>query len=213
MKTISIHAPPRGATTQRSFLTNWTTFQFTPLREGRPDTKEFLDELDDISIHAPPRGATRRTKRREKWSNYFNSRPSARGDLRCRRFCGFSLFQFTPLREGRLNHGKNAIFMRKFQFTPLREGRHVHVDEEGFATVFQFTPLREGRRRRTRFVPIALRFQFTPLREGRQARYIKGFRAWRFQFTPLREGRLPPSFIVLFAQISIHAPPRGATLS
>ena len=56
-------------------------------------------------------------------------------------------------------------------------------------------------------------FQFTPLREGRLIRVTRSSRSVLFQFTPLREGRragngnrlLPP-------EISIHAPPRGATV-
>ena len=34
-------------------------------------------------------------------SSYFNSRPSARGDLMARVFEPDGVFQFTPLREGR----------------------------------------------------------------------------------------------------------------
>ena len=57
-----------------------------------------------ISIHAPPRGATN-------------------------------------FRQGRK---KVTIF----QFTPLREGRHCHIISAGDKFLFQFTPLREGRRTR-----------------------------------------------------------------
>ena len=55
---ISIHAPPRGATTKT--ITN------------------FQKSL--ISIHAPPRGATENEALRFRQNAYFNSRPSARGD-------------------------------------------------------------------------------------------------------------------------------------
>ena len=34
---ISIHAPPRGATQFELTLLAWCAFQFTPLREGRPN--------------------------------------------------------------------------------------------------------------------------------------------------------------------------------
>ena len=77
--TISIHAPPRGAT-----LSGWiaslaqTRFQFTPLREGRRERWHFSSCVT-ISIHAPPRGATHAQHCME----------------------GLFLFQFTPLREGR----------------------------------------------------------------------------------------------------------------
>ena len=57
-KKISIHAPPRGAT--RSFGSSSSIsekFQFTPLREGRL-VANGSSVLLMISIHAPPRGAT-----------------------------------------------------------------------------------------------------------------------------------------------------------
>ena len=101
---ISIHAPPRGATYKVHFQRKRQAFQFTPLREGR-QIHTPLDKIPiQISIHAPPRGATVIA-----WVNgglsglisihapprgatllaltclpmafYFNSRPSARGDL------------------------------------------------------------------------------------------------------------------------------------
>ena len=54
---ISIHAPPRGATLFRGTSSSRGLFQFTPLREGR----------------LPPCAA-------QTYAEYFNSRPSARGD-------------------------------------------------------------------------------------------------------------------------------------
>ena len=56
---ISIHAPPRGATL------------------GIPT----VPCIRLISIHAPPRGATSLNMRRNNTDGYFNSRPSARGDV------------------------------------------------------------------------------------------------------------------------------------
>ena len=78
-----------------------TTFQFTPLREGRRHSCDRKERDHPISIHAPPRGATvfvadgqhdklfqftpLREGRRPPAAEqalyaYFNSRPSARGD-------------------------------------------------------------------------------------------------------------------------------------
>jgi len=99
---ISIHAPPRGATRQfleiPAYFFNFNSrpstrgdlfpqrpynvlfrFQFTPLREGRHDTRVGIPTCNTISIHAPPRGATK----------------SQLGT------CWRTKFQFTPLREGR----------------------------------------------------------------------------------------------------------------
>ena len=54
----------------------------------------------------------------------FNSRPCVRGDLLLRfgQVQPF-LFQFTPLREGRLCGYRPTKKLGKFKFTPLREGR------------------------------------------------------------------------------------------
>ena len=60
---------------------------------------------------------------------------------------GSRLFQFTPLREGRLPLvGIAAAVAATFQFTPLREGRHTSSCLLSMIPKFQFTPLREGRR-------------------------------------------------------------------
>ena len=99
-----------------------TKFQFTPLREGRHNVQSAviialyfnsrpsargdynrckLPRRNNISIHAPPRGAT--------LLKYVN--------------CVCDIFQFTPLREGRLNIVHTPFTRISFQFTPLREGR------------------------------------------------------------------------------------------
>ena len=58
--------------------------------------------------------------------SYFNSRPSARGDsVLCASILTTILFQFTPLREGRLGVDYRLQKIRLFQFTPLREGRRI----------------------------------------------------------------------------------------
>ena len=76
---ISIHAPPRGATTRSSASARSATFQFTPLREGRHPRRSANSRMF-ISIHAPPRGATCSKCSASLRRRYFNSRPSARGD-------------------------------------------------------------------------------------------------------------------------------------
>ena len=57
-------------------------FQFTPLREGRllGVTVDYLAGC--ISIHAPPRGATLPVATVRRLPKNFNSRPSARGDIK-----------------------------------------------------------------------------------------------------------------------------------
>ena len=99
---ISIHAPPRGATIVPSSTALGSVFQFTPLREGRRLEHARAVVVLIISIHAPPRGATVLRAVDAHGQVDFNSRPSARGDaLLCRMRTNYILFQFTPLREGR----------------------------------------------------------------------------------------------------------------
>ena len=87
---ISIHAPPRGATRGSSSCHLTLQFQFTPLREGRPQpTCKFAGLQFHFNSRPSARGdltccaCWRRT-------SDFNSRPSARGD--CRFACCFLSF-------------------------------------------------------------------------------------------------------------------------
>ena len=167
VSTISIHAPPRGATKSRSR-------QFRRLH---------------ISIHAPPRGATLKSRESIEKRN-FNSRPSARGDTVIAYIIGegMTISIHAPPR-GATRTGHLVTPLNKFQFTPLREGRLPEVYGEKADVPFQFTPLREGRLPSMNAIWRGFLFQFTPLREGR--RLCDGFyaQAQLFQFTPLREGR------------------------
>ena len=120
---ISIHAPPRGATKSPASTCTKGIFQFTPLREGR--RLEALENFGGI---------------------YFNSRPSARGDvIRGCVYRGIELFQFTP----------------------LREGRHVRRVKPGGHPYFNSRPSARGDTMRGILTREAYKFQFTPLREGR----------------------------------------------
>ena len=167
---ISIHAPPRGATSsalQRS--PSGQLFQFTPLREGRPKRSST--------------GAGSRF--------HFNSRPSARGDPPQFTQMKHALFQFTPLREGRPDCGyrtgvTGAISIHapprgateRLQGFPDGWTISIHAPPRGATLIlkscclpillFQFTPLREGRRWKAHSIKEGDLFQFTPLREGRR---------------------------------------------
>ena len=188
-----------------------------------------------ISIHAPPRGATKSAFAADALANHFNSRPSARGDCICTGACGAStLFQFTPLREGRLRILITFFDAGEFQFTPLREGRQTSQYTWKHLGEFQFTPLREGRLLPCNISVLKIYFNSRPSARG-DARYdadgreIENFNsrpsargdwvatrfrggAHLFQFTPLREGRRTmPLYRRDLTLISIHAPPRGAT--
>ncbi len=96
---ISIHAPPRGATVilRQSYLRCFISIHAPP----RGATLEDLDPSIIISIHAPPRGATA-----------IIVEP-----------CQRRIFQFTPLREGRLAVGEVAACQRaNFNSRPSARG-------------------------------------------------------------------------------------------
>ena len=146
-----------------------------------------------ISIHAPPRGATlaRMAGFQRRW--YFNSRPSARGDKMLR---------------NRMNWNIISIHAPPRGATPpvLRMAGNT-------SDVFQFTPLREGRPELRIVKQRTYAFQFTPLREGRPVRPPEVYAPHYFNSRPSARGdEISAGRDVAFWLISIHAPPRGATL-
>ena len=146
-----------------------SSFQFTPLREGRrilfPPTVLF----SNFNSRPSARG-DQQIKRITIFQHYFNSRPSARGDTRNRRHCWqWQRFQFTPLREGRraaaaqssaaINisihappRGATSDAGRSLQSSnisihaPPRGATAAACGNRYLSNTFQFTPLREGRR-------------------------------------------------------------------
>ena len=189
---ISIHAPPRGATsmrpssdTSRSFQFTplregrrtrssasgrSAIFQFTPLREGRQDAVDAEKKALEISIHAPPRGATAGSRPQPARRGYFNSRPSARGD---------TISTFLP--------SCTALF----QFTPLREGRPHIFSRWRVNAHFNSRPSARGD-------PCSKWFERS---------------ADDFNSRPSARGDSTYAALCALGYISIHAPPRGATES
>ena len=77
----------------------------------------------------------------------FNSRPSARGDISTAKLAmQYGIFQFTPLREGRL-HPSEWRYCRQnyFNSRPSARGDAQQRRNHRQPSIFQFTPLREGR--------------------------------------------------------------------
>ena len=187
--TISIHAPPRGATVLKADSLYNLTFQFTPLREGRRKL------------------STLRSGR-----TYFNSRPSARGDVGCFRFGICILISIHAPPRGATPNVHYSIIIFKFQFTPLREGRQCSQVYCEMLDQFQFTPLREGRR----FNVVPFRFgcnHFNSRPSARGDNIVRSHPAQECYFNSRPSARgdvsYPPFGVVEL--ISIHAPPRGAT--
>ena len=164
-------------------------FQFTPLREGRRKAAQEIQRGGAISIHAPPRGATR-------WQEPNRVRTP---------------FQFTPLREGRPMCGIRVRWRRRISIHAPPRGATKSMPGQSTRRRFQFTPLREGRPASLPSAPWWTLFQFTPLREGRQVYKSHGFGRTYFNSRPSARGDSPGRGYQLLINISIHAPPRGAT--
>ena len=167
-------------------------FQFTPLREGRRLTPDEMGELTD----------------------YFNSRPSARGDVSASRSSLWHHeFQFTPLREGRRGPGMSMhSFDSLFQFTPLREGRPGGRHARAAVRYFNSRPSARGDGAgkvigECRIISIhapprgatavdAVQYEHPqdyfnsrPSARGDGGADVSSVPRFLFQFTPLREGR------------------------
>ena len=100
------------------------------------------------------------------------------------------LFQFAPLREGRLKKVKKAIDAKvNFNSRPCVRGDNTKISCIQSTDNFNSRPCV----RDDKFPSPAVStnpFQFTPLREGRLIAAITFVVNMLFQFTPLREGRL-----------------------
>ena len=142
---------------------------------------------------------------------YFNSRPSARGDLKALNVPDEAIISIhAPPRGATAENGAKYVKMG-FQFTPLREGRLPPALARATRSYFNSRPSARGDPVRADAAINGVLFQFTPLREGRHRRRSRDGSPVLFQFTPLREGRPFPSTRTASRRISIHAPPRGAT--
>ena len=208
---ISIHAPPRGATkSSRARPAEWR-FQFTPLREGRRMPQASRRRRKPISIHAPPRGATGTSRNALRRVADFNSRPSARGDALTSATVSTDRISIHAPPRGATHSLFTKMHAPQFQFTPLREGRRTAALHAAIAALFQFTPLREGRLRTGHIVTPLDEFQFTPLREGRRRVRHLHTACRYFNSRPSARGDMRRAAQRASSLISIHAPPRGAT--
>ena len=180
----------RGDRVYPRYVLNPKQFQFTPLREGRQGVGECRNWLSQFQF-TPLREGRRCAMMRPARMKHFNSRPSARGDVRVS--AGSPLLRYFNSRpsargDPEVRHQYTA---RPISIHAPPRGATGAVGDIAFLDAFQFTPLREGRRGEVLEVrKNANKFQFTPLREGR----------------PGGRARPRPR-----QNISIHAPPRGAT--
>ena len=149
-----------------------------------------LFALAEISIHAPPRGATVQDMLYTELMSDFNSRPSARGDA----------------------HGYNILcHTAYFNSRPSARGDRYDFSEIAPHLYFNSRPSARGDEKRPRLSACSMRFQFTPLREGRRESCAHRIRSGYFNSRPSARGDAKCARYFTPEQISIHAPPRGAT--
>ena len=145
---ISIHAPPRGATSQKNAKKGFTRFQFTPLREGRRAPVWYHIIRSNISIHAPPRGATCAILVSSAGSISIHAPP--RGATRACWLAadGADISIHAPPRGATEQNRRESGRRSYFNSRPSARGDAFSRRGATYSQ-FQFTPLREGRRKRT----------------------------------------------------------------
>ena len=144
----------------------------------------------------------------------FNSRPSARGDNA--RKSGIVMpqdFNSRPSARGDENGHEKERKKKIFQFTPLREGRRAMRGDSGTPDDISIHAPPRGATTASDSSSAGIPFQFTPLREGRRGSIRRPFiKLSYFNSRPSARGDKIARGNVLAYQISIHAPPRGATV-
>ena len=211
---VSIHAPAKGATLRQ--LDRWTS--------------------GGVSIHAPAKGATLAAGLVGSEALCFNPRPREGGDPSSRSST-MAVARFNPRpREGgdqtaACRSGRCACFnprpreggdrrlpimsvvVMQFQSTPPRRGRpsaELACDMAGVC--FNPRPREGGDYRAVIGAWRRAMFQSTPPRRGRPVAGRMRLRSTMFQSTPPRRGRRRcRSAGVVRADVSIHAPAKGAT--
>ena len=189
-KNISIHAPPRGATGHLSAdLQRAGNFNSRPSARGDDNRKQQQRWLY-ISIHAPPRGATFFHK-----GFHFLAVISIHAPPRGAtagypaRTAQVMIFQFTPLREGRLEFLRLGSSQRYFNSRPSARGDMVS---------------------RTRQCGYGISIHAPPRGATRKIDNVNSGLCISIHAPP-RGATIIQAAMRHFYNISIHAPPRGAT--
>ena len=209
-------------------------FQFTPLREGRHRKKMRKRALHDFNSRPSARGDGLQCGIILSGQT-FQFTPLREGRRAQYWFPVPEVFQFTPLREGRPHPGARRFHFSISIHAPPRGATRYEVTDAASGE-FQFTPLREGRPNAFSTLSVLVYFNSRPSARGDGASSSSTGGAALFQFTPLREGRpeMPDYWLRapgyfnsrpsargdraaerrrLHPRISIHAPPRGATIT
>ncbi len=226
----SARGDPRGGVVR--------TANFNSRPSARGDDEEVSRKRrNQISIHAPPRGATLTQRKKIAGSSYFNSRPSARGDWTPRWTLArrWTHFNSRPSARGDMEALLLAVKYEMISIhAPPRGATGLHKPRRIKEIHFNSRPSARGDdRQATAFLINSIsihapprgathpehlhcagRFDFNSRPSARGD--VQGEDAEMddllFQFTPLREGRRYKRRKAMSEIISIHAPPRGATI-
>ena len=211
---VSIHAPTRGATQQKSLQDYIAEVSIHAPTRGATVQPPIISAPVQVSIHAPTRGATPRVGRSTTPPCCFNPRAHAGRDL-----FGFSTIIYFLCFNPRAHAGRDPYFIRaigqhcKFQSTRPRGARldHFHI-----ARPFDsFNPRAHAGRDASRGVSqiIYCKFQSTRPRGARRLSGLLPTPEIEFQSTRPRGARLrfDPESIFDFAFQSTR--PRGARLA
>ena len=209
---ISIHAPPRGATISKINLATWTLFQFTPLREGRLSSQNTATFATCISIHAPPRGATSAIDLTPE-QGFISIHAPPRGATSVVKFAeALGVFQFTPLREGRHADGKQESQATYFNSRPSARGDMPTGSRNRKQLISIHAPPRGATNRTGKSKSVMQYFNSRPSARGDWTHYLLSTVYNNFNSRPSARGDPWLSISRSCEDISIHAPPRGATI-
>ena len=211
---ISIHAPPRGATKLIGEDPGDTVFQFTPLREGRRTSNVSGVTVLDISIHAPPRGATRRRQSfRLALLISIHAPPRGATASDYPPFGCLSHFNSRPSARGDAEMTESCTQSINFNSRPSARGDKPFSLPPVSPRYFNSRPSARGDHMVFAIPRFAILFQFTPLREGRQGGCTRNHLFQGISIhAPPRGATGVDLTLMHFDRISIHSPPRGATL-
>ena len=147
----------------------YISFQFTPLREGRHLTIDYVSGIIPISIHAPPRGATHTFTSIEPLTEISIHAPPRGATPKFRALYVRAFISIHAPPRGATEGSKWRWAHSCISIHAPPRGATLALTSAARTTrLFQFTPLREGRRNGCAFGVVGGIFQFTPLREGRQ---------------------------------------------
>ena len=120
---VSIHAPARGATSERLGTLKRNCVSIHAPARGATITQGDITRREEVSIHAPARGATYKPQVRMRLTRRFNSRAREGRDTSAPIGLSGSWFQFTRPRGARLAAAPSTAPADRFQFTRPRGAR------------------------------------------------------------------------------------------